>query len=443
MRTIQPNSIHIAADRQRKAFDEKSLNELGASIVRLGLFHKPVLRETIHGLTLVSGERRLRAIKDIFDLGGTFEHDGTRFSDLIPYSLFSELDPLAAEEAELEENIRRANLTWQESALATKRLADLRAAQARSAGAPPPTTGDIALEVQGSREGRYQEATRRELIVADHLDDPEVRAAKNPDEAFKVLRRKESIAKNIVLAEKVGKTYSADLHTAINGDTVEWLDSCEDGKFDVILTDPPYGMGADEFGDSGGRAAGAHGYEDSEEYFTSLMFIVLPELSRITKPQAHLYLFCDLYKFTWLQKTLYDLDWWVHRTPLIWYKPSTRGRVPWSEHGPRRHWEMILYAVKGKRPVTKIMADVITCDTEANQGNSAQKPVDLYINLLTRSVRPGDSVVDLFSGTGTIFPAAQEMKCYATGVERDPAQYALGLKRIEKLKEQPELEGLV
>jgi len=37
--------------------------------------------------------------------------------------------------------------------------------------------------------------------------------------------------------------------------------------FDVILTDPPYGMGADEFGDSGGLTEGAHAYKDDEEYF--------------------------------------------------------------------------------------------------------------------------------------------------------------------------------
>jgi hypothetical protein len=42
-------------------------------------------------------------------------------------------------------------------------------------------------------------------------------------------------------------------------------------------------------------------------------------------------------------------------------------------------------------------------------------------------------------GTGTIFPAAHELKCRATGIELDPQHYGTALKRLEALGKQQEL----
>jgi uncharacterized protein YqeY len=48
------------------------------------------------------------------------------------------------------------------------------------------------MEVRGSSEGVHHDATRKELIVARFLDNPDVKAAKSVDEAFKVLKRVEA-----------------------------------------------------------------------------------------------------------------------------------------------------------------------------------------------------------------------------------------------------------
>jgi hypothetical protein len=53
-----------------------------------------------------------------------------------------------------------------------------------------------------------------------------------------------------------------------------------------------------------------------------------------------------------------EAGWDVFRTPLIDYKLGS-GRVPRPEHGPRRQWEMCLYAIKGDKNVTGIFSDVI------------------------------------------------------------------------------------
>lgn len=435
MNLIAVHAIGISPNRQRREFDQDAQMDLVHSLEKHGLFHPLVLRIEGESYVLVSGERRLRAIQDLWDLGGTLKFNNQVVGEgLVPYVYLGDLDPLDAEEAELEENVRRVDLTWQERAHATARLAALRTAQAQLAGGVSPTTADIALEVRGSSEGTNQEATRQEIIVAAHLDDPEVSAAGSVKDAFTILRRRDERGRNAALAADVGRTFTAAWHTALNCDSIEWMREQKEGQFDVILTDPPYGIGADEFGDAGGRTTGSHFYGDSYEEWVVLSRALPAQLFRMAKEQAHVYCFCDIDRFHELRDTFRMSGWWTHRTPLVWYKPSAP-RAPWPLHGPQRKYELILYAVKGERPTMKLNPDVITLDTDINLGHPAQKPVGLYEDLLKRSVRPGDSVFDPFMGTGTIFEAAHGLKCKATGIELDAASYGIALRRLNILKE--------
>lgn len=157
------SAITISPRRQRKEFSENELVELGESIVKNSLLHAPVLRETDAGLELVAGERRLRVMTDLHELGREFFYDNEQVPPgKIPYTTLGTLDPLDAWEAELEENIRRIDLTWQERAAATAELLELRKAQAADKGKPAPTIADITLEVRD---------VPRELAEAGKLGD--------------------------------------------------------------------------------------------------------------------------------------------------------------------------------------------------------------------------------------------------------------------------------
>ena len=94
---------------------------------------------------------------------------------------------------------------------------------------------------------------------------------------------------------------------------------------------------------------------------------------------------------------------------------------------------MILYAIKGKKKTNAIYPDVITTMADPGLTHGAQKPVALYSDLLKRSVRAGDRVLDSFAGSGTIFPAAHQFKCVAVGLEMNPEYFALCHRRIEGL----------
>lgn len=434
MQLIPLESILVAPNRQRREFEAQALMDLSESIRTHGLMHPPVIRESDAGPVLVAGERRLRAIATLYGLGDTFTHDGAPIPEgMVPCASLGSLDPLAAEEAELEENIRRVDLSWQERAQATARLHALRTAQAAARNTGH-TIADTALEVRGRSDGEYHDATRKEIILAAHMDKPEVAKAKSPKEAFKALKQAEQREANARLGASVGATYSADALSVFNEDCLIWLATCPSNSFDVILTDPPYGMGADSFGDAGGSLSGlTHAYDDSLEAWEQLMSRWTVEAFRVAREQAHAYVFCDIDNYPHLRAMMTSAGWTVHRTPIIFNK-LTAQRVPWPEHGPRRHWEMCLYAMKGKKPVNTIAPDVVTCAVDANLGMAAQKPVALYTELLRRSCRPGDRVLDTFCGTGPIFPAAHELKLTAVGVEQNVSTYGIALKRIEDLK---------
>ena len=107
--------------------------------------------------------------------------------------------------------------------------------------------------------------------------------------------------------------------------------------------------------------------------------------------------------------------------------------MPWPKNGPQRRYEIILYAMKGDMPIQRIAGDVLEYRPDENLGHGAQKPVALYIDLLSRSVVPGMRVLDPFAGTGPIIPAAHELQCTAVAIERDAASYGIAVKRVELL----------
>ncbi len=433
---IACDSVIISDNRQRRAFDEGKLRELANSIEneKIGLLHPIVIRRDNNRTILVAGERRLRAFKDSHELGVAVWHAGQQVPiGMIPYLDIGEMDPLDAWEAELEENIKRADLTWQERANATAQLMELRKQQAEVKGTPQPTVSSIAQEILGRSDGYYHGHTRQELVLSKHLDDPDVAGAATPEKAMKVLRRKEDNARNVKLAAEVGKIAASDMHKIYHADSEQWITTVPDGTYDVILTDPPYGMDADQFGDSGGMAEGAHGYADSAEILARILKWMPAQIFRVAKPQAHAYLFCDFSWFGAVKGAMEAAGWKVFRTPFIWHKPSGF-RAPWPDQGPQRRYEICLYAVKGDKHTAKLGGDVITAAPDENLGNAAQKPVALYVDLLSRSIIPGDHVLDLFAGSGTILPAAHALKCRATAVEMGDASYAICTKRLKELK---------
>lgn len=425
MQTIPITSLVIPENRQRREFDEKKIQDLATSINSKGLMHPPVVRVDGDQYILVAGERRTRAIQSLHLLDmGVMCNDTFVPAGFLPVTLLSDLDDLALREAELEENTIRVDLSWQEQAAAVAALHALRSDQAALDGKTQ-TISATADEILGKASaGSQQSRVSEALLVSRHLDDPDVQKAKTPKEALKILQKKADIAHRAKLAETFDTAKTQ--HTLIHGDSLVELHNLDSGTFDLILTDPPYGVGADTFGD---MASTGHEYRDDPEYAQECYAKLAREGFRITKDKAHAYVFCDIRNFQMIALEFTLAGWDVWERPLIWSKKN--GMLPKPDFGPRLTYEAILFASKGNRKVLKVgAADVLEFTTEGKNEHGAQKPVALYAELISRSCYPGDRVLDCFVGSGTLFPAASRTRTIATGIEISKTYHDLAQSRM-------------
>lgn len=420
---IPYGSIVVPENRQRQEIGAAQLAELVESIRIHGLFHSIVVRELPDGsYQLVIGERRYQAIGVLIAAGIPFVHDDMQMEgDDCPVTLMSELDPIRLAEAEFEENIKRVDLTWQERSASLARLHEMRLGQNPKQGVAA-TAREVAAATGVTTDSAEAEVHRSRL-VADFLADPQVKKARSLKEAHNIVTRKlENDFKDDL--RKMQKAVTE--HTFYAGDCLPMLQGFSDETFDCILTDPPYGMGADAFGTAGA----AHTYTDGfDEAMLVCSSILLAGFS-ICKPQAHLYMFCDIDRFHDLRQMAADAGWYAWRTPLTWFKGGATGHDPLPQRGFRRTTEWLLYCIKGDKPHQKFMGDMLSVPTVANPLHPAAKPVELFRQLIDRSCLPGAQVLDPCCGTGTIFPAASACKVRATGIELSPEFAKIALNRM-------------
>jgi DNA modification methylase len=351
--------------------------------------------------------------------------------DEIPYTLLEDLSDLEYREAELEENTVRSDLTWQEHAKAVAELHRLRTDQHGEYNRSTMegwTATDTAAELAGreAKKHEIQEVTTA-IQLEEFLEDPIVSAARTPKEALKLIKEEKKRVHRQARAKEFDP--EATPHTLLKGSCYDLLaDSSHDGSYDVILTDPPYGIDIDKVKFWDGDT---HDYKDDEETFAQVCNEFARLAHRVATDSAHAYIFCDIRRFNDVFVGFELAGWDCWPMPLIWAKGNT-GSFPNADFGPRRTYEAILYCNKGNKKVTAMYTDVIAVNNPGKQLHPAGKPVDLYVNLLRRSVVPGDRVLDAFCGSGPIFPAATEMSCVATGIELNEKYYNMSVERIEE-----------
>ena len=110
---IDITKIDPSPYQHRKYFDEESLRELGASILRDGLIEPIIVRPQKNGrFQLIAGERRLRAIKDYTNM-------------TIIQAKVADVDDLQARRISAAENSLREDLSAIESIEATIKIIDV------------------------------------------------------------------------------------------------------------------------------------------------------------------------------------------------------------------------------------------------------------------------------------------------------------------------------
>lgn len=423
---IAEDQIAVAENRQRKDFSEEAIKDLAVSIAKVGLLHSIIVRVRKDGtVELVAGERRLRAIRQLHAEGVAFFHNSVEvMARAVPCTYTHEVDPIQLKEIELEENVKRVDLSVMEQSMARKELFDLRREQAQARGETY-TMADLSNELQkaGVSSASLQ-VVSRQLRVAEHMSAPAVRNAKTLTEAEKAARKENEKLFVSALAGMLEKEPEPD-HKLMVGDCLQIIPTLATGVFDCVLTDPPYGIGIHASGDA---VANAHHYDDSPEALEEILRVLPEELWRITRPMAHVYWFCDPRWFERIRGRLTDAGFEVWHRPIIWHKRG-KSMVPDMTKWPRQTCEWIVYAIKGAMPPLRVADDLIATPYGSDL-QQAEKPKELYVDLLSRSVQAGCHVIDPFCGSGVMFDAARELKLHATGIEKDEVRADLARIRV-------------
>lgn len=222
----------------------------------------------------------------------------------------------------------------------------------------------------------------------------------------------------------------------ILGDCLEVMK--ELGRFDAVLTDPPYSSAYQQKWGSAKR-------KDGVKMDTALSFEGIDDLM-FSLPEAVAGK-CDGWGIFFtniegVQMWLDALAPWKTDNVLAWVKPDCTPRL--NGEGPARGFEPAVtcwfgkgrrkWNAGGKRGVYSHMVNA-----GRYGGHPTEKPLSLMSELLTDFTADRATILDPFMGSGTTLVACQRLGRAGTGVEIDPEYWTVACERVHKAWQQADL----
>jgi len=389
-------SIHINRDkRQRKELT--GIKELAWSLQSIGQINPITI--TREG-ELIAGERRLTAAKEA---GWTS----------INVQFVEDLDEATRHLIELEENVRRVDLSWQDQCLAVEEYHKLRTAEDATWTAAK-TASALGLSTTNVAEKRSiaQEINRGNTRIAEA---PKFSVAKG------IVNRETERRQNSVI-EAVTETITGEAAPErtvplLHADFNEWAKTYDGPKFNFIHCDFPYGVNADKHAQ--GAAAAFGGYVDSEEVYYQLLATLGSAMGNVVAESAHLMFWFSMDFYQYTVETLSEMGWDVQRFPLVWHKSDNMGILPDPSRGPRRIYETCLIASRGDRKIVRAVSNVVSHAT-TKEIHMSEKPVGMLAKFMEMFVDEYSAVLDPTAGSANALKAAQKRGAkIVLGLERD------------------------
>ena len=263
--------------------------------------------------------------------------------------------------------------------------------------------------------------------------------------------------------------YEAEDGKLFTGDTVLWLQTLPSESVDLVFADPPYNIGKavwDVF--------------PSEEAYLDWCGRWVEEVARILKPTGSFYIcgfseiladvkcrvashFAGCRWLIWHYKNKANLgnDWGRSHESIVHFRKSAKFalniddiRIPYNAHtlkypehpqsessayshgdiSSRQHWKPNPLGAKPK--------DVVEMPTTCNgmgekTPHPTQKPEALLRKLILAASKPGDLVVDPFSGSGTTLVAARQLKRNWLGCDLSPQYNEWAIGRLQTVPDKP------
>lgn len=223
------------------------------------------------------------------------------------------------------------------------------------------------------------------------------------------------------------RAHSTGQATVIAGDTLDVLRHFEDGQFDAVVTDPPYGI---KYRPNRFESIA----NDDAPYVWWLA-----DAHRVLRDGGALLCFCR-----------WDVQ-EAFRVAIGWAGFTVRSQVIWDRdtHGTGdvrgafapRH-DVVWFATKGRfafpngRPASIVKAMRVSGDELCHPN---QKPVSLMRQLVRAVTRRGDVILDPFAGSGSTLVAAAHEGRFAVGIELDQHYVEVAVERCRAQEMQTNL----
>jgi DNA modification methylase len=255
---------------------------------------------------------------------------------------------------------------------------------------------------------------------------PEVKAQLSTGE-ISINQAYQEIKKEEKKAEHTAKVLEARVETKVSdniilGNSLEILETLEDGCIDIVLTDPPYGIDYISNRSIYDNTITKRGLlNDGKDEAFNLLDKTCEVLQRKTAENSHLYFFCSWAVFSNFETII--SKYFTIKTPIVWDKGNKGSGDLDNDWGNQT--EIVIYCVKGKKLVNNRRGNLISVPRlhTSKMVHPTQKPNELIKQILEVSFTDGDFIVDPFMGSGSTVKVCNELKAKCLGIELDKEMF--------------------
>lgn len=217
--------------------------------------------------------------------------------------------------------------------------------------------------------------------------------------------------------------------TLLQGDCLELMQDIPDSSVDMVLTDPPYMINTKS--DGNGKINPWADYCNASFWYAEW----IRQSRRILKDTGCLWSFLNWRSFVTFQKASCDIRWPIESV-LVWCKGCLGCG---GSKGLRPSYELVaLWAMPDFKIENRGLCDIqhFKWPSTKPHGHPAEKPVNLARWIIEQCTKLGDTVCDLFMGSGTTGEACVRTGRNFIGMELDKSWIETAQKRIEEAQEQ-------
>lgn len=214
-----------------------------------------------------------------------------------------------------------------------------------------------------------------------------------------------------------------------HADCLTFMQQLPDKCIDLVLTDPPFGMGFQ----SGHRAIKHNKIinDDNLDWLPEWC----KEIKRVVSDNGFIFIFCSWH---FVDVFKHELEKYIKvKNLLIWHKNNTGMGDLENDFAPQH--ELILFCNIGNNPlIGRRDSNILKFARTQNEMHPTQKPTDLIGYLAAKALKKG-IVLDCFSGSGTTALACHDLGLDFICIEKDADYYKASVERLEKHKQQLKL----